>query len=142
MEEIKDVLEKLRKVEAMVEEGTTKGEKKAAENAHDRLMEKLKELEENDPPKEMKFTFQDPWGHRLFLALCRHYDLQPYRYKRQHRTTVQLKVSESFVDETLWPIYNEYYDILYDHLLDVTDEVIEKMFGNAQHSVKRLSGKN
>ncbi len=141
MESIQHILEKLRKVEALVEEGATDGEQAAAEKAHEHLMEKLERLEQENPPKEMKFTFQDPWGHRLFMAICRSYDLQPYRYKGQHRTTVQLNVPEPFVDETLWPMYNEYYEILHEYLMDVTDEVIREMFGEQQETIKLISKK-
>jgi len=141
MESIQNILEKLRKVENLVDEAATDGEQAAAKKAHERLMNKLERLRQENPPKEMKFTFQDPWGHRLFMAICRHFDLEPYRYKGQHRTTVQLRVPEPFVDETLWPMFSEYYDVLHEYLMDVTDEVIHEMFGEQQQTIKLLSKK-
>ncbi len=45
----------------------------------------------------------DMWPRRVFVALLRRYGIRPYRYRRQRYTTVMAKVSQRFVDDTLWP---------------------------------------
>ena len=128
MDDLEALIDKLRKVEALKEGATTDGEKQAARQAHRALVERLEQLRETEPAVEYKFTFQDPWANRLFLAVCRYYELRPYRYKGQHRTTVMLRVPESFVDDTLWPMFEEYNDILQDHRREMTERVIEQVF--------------
>ena len=79
--------EKLRKVEALYFGTGTEGERDAAEAAVQRLKAKLAEINRRDPPVEMQFSMPEPWAVKLFVALCRRYDIRPYRYPRQRRTT-------------------------------------------------------
>ena len=67
----------------------------------------IKETQEIDPPVEYKFTMSDMWSRKLFVALLRRYDIKPFRYYRQRYTTVMANVSKTFVDETLWPEFQE-----------------------------------
>lgn len=128
MDDIDKLIGKLRKVEALRHRGATKGERAAAEAAHKALLERLERLREAAPPVEQKFTFADSWSRRLFMALCRHFGLEPYRYKGQRYTTVMLRAPEKFVDEELWPMFLEYSEILRDHLDEVTQQVIARVF--------------
>ncbi len=128
MTSIEELAEKLRKVEALRDRGATAGEREAAGRAHRKLLERLEKLQRTESVTEHKFTFHGPWSHRLFMAVCRHYGLRPYRYKGQRRTTVMLRVPDTFVEETLWPIFVEYDDILQQHLLEVTQQVIADVF--------------
>ena len=68
------------------------------------------------------------WSRRLFVALLRRYDLQPYRYHRQRHTTVMVKVSETFVDDVLWPEFEALSATLEEYLDEVTTRVIREMF--------------
>ena len=54
-----------------------------------------------------RFTLADTWSRKLFLSLLRRYDLKPYRYRGQRRTTVMVKVPKPFVHETLWPEFRQ-----------------------------------
>jgi hypothetical protein len=128
MDNIDKLIEKLRKVEALRHRGATIGERAAAEAAHKALLARLEQLREAEPPVEQKFTFADSWSRRLFSALCRHFGLEPYRYKGQRYTTVMLSAPTKFVDEELWPMYLEYSDILEEHLDEVTQQVIARVF--------------
>lgn len=128
MTSIEELVDRLRKVEALRDRGATDGERQAAERVHQRLVERLEKLKRTESVGEHRFTFRGPWSHRLFLAVCRHYGLRPYRYKGQRRTTVMLRVPDSFIEETLWPIFIEYNDILQEHLLEVTRQVIADVF--------------
>src|SRR5688572_2819826 len=101
------LLEKLRAIEALFVGATTDGERAAAGEARKRIQLRLKALEEKDPPIEYKFSVGDGWSAKLFMALCRRYGIKPYRYRGQRRTTVVAKISRRFVDETLWPEFQQ-----------------------------------
>jgi hypothetical protein len=58
------------------------------------------------------------------MALCRRYDIKPYRYRGQRRTTLMAKVSRRFVSETLWPEYEQLSNVLSRHLDEVTGRII------------------
>lgn len=117
---------RLRKIEALFAGAGTAGEKLAAGAALQRIRERLEQARRTAGPIEMKFTFPDFWARRLFVALCRRYALEPYRYKRQRRTTVMLKVPRSFVDETLWPEFGELHRALNDYLNKATERIIRE----------------
>ena len=116
--------EKLQRIEALFAGAATTGEKVAASNARSRIQERLKEVQKLDPPVEYKFTMRDVWSKKLFLALLRRYGIKPYRYYRQRNTTVMARVPVSFVEETLWPEYQELDQTLRAYLEEVTERVI------------------
>lgn len=123
------LLEKLRAIEALFAGATTAGERVAAEEAKKRIQLRLEALELADPPIEYRFTVGDGWSAKLLLALCRRYDLKPYRYRGQRRTTVMVRVSRRFVDETLWPEFEQLSAVLRSHITELTDRII----GSAIH---------
>jgi hypothetical protein len=106
---------------------TTHGEKAAAGRARDRIRERLKRWEQEDPPAEFRFSLTDMWERKVFVALLRRYGLRPYRYSGQRYTTVMTRVSKRFVDETLWPELQEISDTLHNYLSDVTDRVVQQV---------------
>lgn len=116
--------EKLRKIEALFAGAGTAGERIAAEAALERVRARLAELERRDHPIEMQFSLPDQWARRLFLALCRRYGLKPYRLHRQRLTTVMLRVPKGFVDQVLWPEFQELNAALMHYLNEVTTRVI------------------
>jgi hypothetical protein len=116
--------EKLRKIEALFAGAGTMGERLAAEAALMRVRARLAELEQRDPAVEMQFSMPDQWSRRLFLALCRRYGLQPFRYPRQRLTTVMVRVPRGFVDQVLWPEFQELNRALSIYLNQVTLRVI------------------
>ncbi|MBK6941562.1 MAG: hypothetical protein IPH13_15395 [Planctomycetes bacterium] len=79
----------------------------AAANARERIRARLRELERVESPIEYRLAIHDPWSRALSTALLRRYELQPYRYRGQRRTTLMVRVTKSFVDETLWPEFLE-----------------------------------
>lgn len=119
-----DLIAKLRKVEALFAGATTAGERAAAGRARERILERLLRAAREDPPVEFKFTMPDQWSRRVFLALCRRYELEPYRRYRQRRTTVLVRAPASFVDGTLWPEFLEIDKELRAYLGQVTDRVV------------------
>lgn len=118
------MLEKLRKIERLYAGASTPGEKEAAAEAMQRIRQRLGEVSQTEHPIEYRFTLMDGWAKKLFLALLRRYDLKPYRYARQRRNTVMVRVPRSFVDETLWPEFLELSEVLKTYLEEVTNRVI------------------
>ena len=121
------LIEKLRAIEALHARPGTEGERAAAANARQRILERLRELADADPPEEYRFSMADMWSRRVFLALLRRYDIQPYRYRGQRRTTVMAKVSKGFVDETLWPEFQALSSTLRSYLDEVTNRVVAEV---------------
>ena len=66
----------------------------------------------------------DAWSRQLFVALCRRYGLKPFRYPRQKRMTVMLRVPRGFNDTVLWPEFVELDRALVAHLQEVTSRII------------------
>ncbi len=83
--------EKLSRIEALFAGATTEGERVAAAEAKKRIQLRLKSVEQINPPVEYRFSLTDTWSRKVFLALLRRYDLKPYRYHGQRRTTVMVR---------------------------------------------------
>ena len=118
------LIEKLLRIEALFARAGTDGEKAAAAGAAERIRRRLEEVAKLDPPIEYRFTVADGWSRKLLLALLRRYGVEPYRYRNQRRTTVMARVSRQFVEETLWPEFEEFGRVLQAHLAEVTDRII------------------
>ena len=116
--------EKLRKIEALYTGAGTPGERDAAEAALERLRARLAKQQASEPPVEIQFSLGDQWSRRLFLALCRRYGLDPYRYKRQRRTTVMVRLPQSFCNKVLWPEFEALDKELRRYLNSVTSKLI------------------
>ncbi len=118
------LLETLRKVEALYAGTTFAGEREAAAEAIERIRSRLRDVQKSDPPVEFRFTLNNAWSHKLFMALLRRYGITPYRYHGQRRTTVMARMPRKFVDETLWPQFQEINAVLQTYLDDITNRVI------------------
>jgi hypothetical protein len=120
------LIRKLHLIEALHAGTTASGERVAAAEAMRRIRARLAEVQEEDPPVEYKFSLSDMWSRRLFVSLLRRYEIRPYRYYRQRHTTVMARVSRRFVDETLWPEFQELNSALRSSLDEMTDRVIRE----------------
>ena len=135
MTDLSKLIEKLKLIETLYSGATTPGERSAAENARQRIKNKLEKHKEAEPPVEYKFTLQNMWSRRLFVALLRRYDLKPYRYFRQRHTTVMAKVSKAFVNKTLWPEFLELDKELTAHIDEIAERIInEAVFGDSSEA--------
>lgn len=121
--------ERLQKAERLFSGAATTGERVAAEAAIERLKAKLAESARQDPPVEMKFSMPDAWSVKLFVALCRRYGLQPYRYARQRRTTVMVRAPRAFFDAVIW----QQFSALHVDLLVFFEETTERLIREAVH---------
>jgi hypothetical protein len=127
--------DKLRKIEALFAGAGTSGERLAAEAALERVRARLTELRQQDPPAELQISLSDQWSRRLFLALCRRYGLEPYRYHRQRRTTLTVRAPRRFFDQVLWPEFSELDRALQAYLHEVTLRVIrEDVYADASEA--------
>jgi len=120
------LVEKLRRIEALFARAGSEGERVAAERARERIRARLEELSGEEPPIEFRFSLSDQWSRHLFVALMRRYGIHPYRYRGQRRTTVMARLSRSFVNETLWPEFLELQSTLSAYFDALTDRVIEQ----------------
>ncbi len=123
MEEAK-LREKLSRIEALFAGATTEGEKMAAAEARKRIQLRLKAVEASDPPIEYRLTAGDAWSRKVLLALLRRYDLKPYRYRNQRHTTVMVKVPASFVNDTLWPEFEQISSALRAYVDGITERIL------------------
>jgi hypothetical protein len=121
-----EIREKLRKIEALFAGAATAGERDAAEAARERIQRRLREYGRAERPEEWRFSLENPWSRKLFIALARRYGLNPYRRSGQRRTSVMVSAPRSFVEKTLIPEFEECNRVLVDHLDALAAEIIER----------------
>jgi len=118
------LLDKLRKIETLFAGATTDGERDAARAAADKIRARLADLRAREPDVALFYSLPDPWNRALFLALCRRYELRPFRQYRQRHSTVGVRAPRSFHERTLWPEFLALSDELNAHLQATTERVI------------------
>lgn len=121
------LLERIKKIEALIVGAQTEGEKNAAISAKDRILKTYPELKIDANKFEFTLHTPDNWHKKLLLSICRKYGLRPYRYKRQKYTTVMLNVNADFLNKIVWKEYLEYSDHLENLIGTITDELIDKI---------------
>ncbi len=119
----RDLIDKLKRIQALYLGAATAGERAAAQKAYERVRTRL-EQERYTKTTEYRFTMADHFQRRLFVALARKHGLRPFRYKRQRYTTVMLNTTPRFVDEVLWPEFEQLSETLQEFLSEVTTRVI------------------
>ncbi len=100
-------IEKLQRIEALFVGAAMPGERDAAAQTRDRIRGRLREQQQTNPPVEFAFKRRDRWSHKLLIALLRRYQIRPYRYRGQRYTTIMARVPQRFVNEVLWPEFEE-----------------------------------
>lgn len=134
------LLEKLKAIEALHAGAATDGERVAAASAHARILARLQDERAKDHEIEMAFTLQNPWSCSLFIALCRRYGLKPYRYRRQRRTTLNVKAPRSFINGTLWPEFCAIDAELMRHIDEITHRIIASAIPGDTAAADELAG--
>ncbi len=130
--------DKLRKIEALFAGAATPGEKAAADAAADRIRARLGAAAGNEAEEEIRFSIPDTWSRQLFIALCRRYGINPFRYRRMHRQTVIVKAPRSFIEQVLWPEFRELSGALTAYLADITERLIrEEVHGETADAEER-----
>jgi hypothetical protein len=118
--------EKLRKIEALFAGAATQGERVAAGAAAERIRDRLGLAAGMEKEIEMKFSISDLWSRQLFVALCRRYGLRPFRYRRMHRQSIIIRAPKTFVEQVLWPEFEELSAALIAYLSEITEKVIRE----------------
>lgn len=130
--------DKLRKIEALFAGAATAGERQAAGAAAERIRARLAEAQAQEAAIEMRFSVGDPWARQLFVALCRRYGMKPFRYRRMHRQTIVISAPKSFVEQVLWPEFQELSRALSAYLAEVTEKLIrEEVHGETAEAEER-----
>ena len=133
-----DLREKLRKIEALFSGAATAGEKTAAGAAADRIRARLGKAAGSEAAVEIKVSVPDVWSRQLFIALCRRYGIRPFRYRRMHRQTVIVKAPRSFIDQVLWPEFQDLSAALSAYLSEITAKLIrEEVHGETTDAEER-----
>jgi hypothetical protein len=138
MDDRHKLFETLRKIEALYSGAATPGERDAAASARERIRARLASITQEERVEEFRFTMDNPWSRKIFVALLRRYGIEPYRYSRQRRTTVMARVPRSFIEETLMPEFQEMNRALTDHLERITDDIISQGISNDTSEVREV----
>jgi uncharacterized protein YfdQ (DUF2303 family) len=67
------------------------------------------------------------WHKKLLIAICRKYEVKPYRYYRQKYTTVMVRVDEAFMNQVLWKEFQQYSRLMEELVSEITDDLISKI---------------
>lgn len=119
-----EIIEKIRKVEALYSGTDSIGEKQAALGALVRLQSQLGAVPEKE--EEFQVSMPDPWKRQLFLALCRRHGVEPFRRYRQRYSTVMFNCAPSIAKQILWPQYLELSKLLHQYLDEATRDIISQ----------------
>lgn len=132
MNQHQDIRDRLAKLEALFARGATAGERAAAGAALERMQARL-DLNGSatpDPEIELQYSLPDIWAVRLFVALCRKHDVKPYRYPRQRRTTVMVRVRKAEFERTI----SAEFQSLHRELTGYFAEMVNHLIANVMKS--------
>jgi hypothetical protein len=132
MRDREDIRERLAKLEALFARGATAGERAAAGAALERLQARL-DLSGpvlDEPETELQYPLPDVWAVRLFVALCRKHGIKPYRYPRQRRTTVMVRVRRTAFEQTI----AAEFQTLHRELTSYFGEMVNHLIANVMKS--------
>ena len=127
-----DIRERLTKLEALFARGATAGERAAAGAALERLQARLDLAgpAQVEPEIELQYSLPDVWAVRLFVALCRKHGIRPYRYPRQRRTTVMVRVRRTAFEQTI----AAEFQTLHRELTSYFGEMVNHLIANVMKS--------
>lgn len=118
--------EKLKKIEALFSKTNFTGEKNAAKEAIKRIKDQLNEFSKKEQKTEFRFAIHNKFSRQLFTALCRRYGVKPYRHSRQHRTSIMVRETPSFVNNILFAEFKELDKVLTSYLDKLTTKIIKE----------------
>lgn len=129
-----DIRDRLAKLEALFARGATEGERAAAGAALERMQARLDlgggGTAKGEPEIEMQYSLPDVWAVKLFVALCRKHGVKPYRYPRQRRTTVMVRVRKAEFEHTIAAEFQS----LHRELTGYFSEMVEHLIANVMQS--------
>ena len=78
------------------------------------------------------------WAHIGAMRALRRYGIEPYRYRRMHRQTLVVRAPARFVEDLLWPEFQQLSTALTDYLQEVTTRVIrDEVHGDMRDAEER-----
>jgi hypothetical protein len=83
------------------------------DEARDCIRARLQESANAPDIQEFQCTLKNDWEGFVLHALLKRYGIPPYRYRKQRKSTVLVRVSKRFMNELLWPIFQEVSAVLY-----------------------------
>lgn len=95
-----------------------------ADQAWALLTRRANELAGGSDVQEFHCTMQNDWDAALFHALLKRYGIKPYRYRKQRKSTVLVRVSKCFMDDHLWPIFNGVRAELHKRFMQLTTALL------------------
>jgi hypothetical protein len=84
----------------------------------------------DEPETELQYSLPDVWAVRLFVALCRKHGVKPYRYPRQRRTTVMVRVRKTAFEQTI----AAEFQTLHRELTSYFGEMVNHLIANVMRS--------
>jgi hypothetical protein len=129
MERTGDIRAKLEKLEALFARGATAGERAAAGAALDRLTSKMTNATD-EGTTELQYSLPDAWAVRIFVALCRKHGVKPYRYPRQRRTTIMVRVQPKAFERSVMAEF----ETLHRELVAYFQETVDHLIADAMKS--------
>ncbi len=118
-----NLIDKVQKIQALIDRASSEGERQAAELAKQRLHNRIKEN-----PIEYRVSSHSKWEKRLFGAVCKKNGFNPYRYARQKYTTTMVRVSKSIMDDVLWPEYTKYTALLREMVDEIATDLVDRIY--------------
>jgi len=79
---------------------------------------------EGEAEIEVKYSLPDVWSVRLFVAICRKHGVQPFRYRRQRRTTVMVRIRKSEFERTVAAEFHALHQELANYFAEMVDHLI------------------
>lgn len=98
-----------------------------AEQALLRIRARLQELAAAADVQEFQCPTRTDWDLLVLHALLKRYGLQAYRYRKQRKSTILVRVSKRFMNDCLWPIFNDAVGQLAGHVRMLTLALTEVM---------------
>lgn len=90
----------LAKVRALRARAATPGERRAAAEAEERLLVRLRGVQREEAVMH-RFSIGDPWSRKLFFTLLDREGFEALRYPRQHRHTIRVRAPRDAMD-SVW----------------------------------------
>ena len=101
----------------------------AGEDAAKRMRAILAEHRAREPDIETKVSITDAASQHAFVALCLRYGLEPYRLWRSRGSTVCVRKSRTFFQQTFWPLYEALAQPLGEYVAGLVDRILSDAMG-------------
>ena len=74
--------------------------------------------------EEFQCNTKNDWDKFVLYALLKRYGIKSYRYRKQRKSTILVRVSKGFMNDVLWPIFTNTADELYSRFTAITTTLL------------------